>query len=476
MLSAPSADALTALDMPLSISAATPKKKSTTRKSTPKKSTPKKPAPKKSTPKKTTPKKSTPQPSGSELDRKRREQAENTEALTRAAEQIEANERRAARSLDELTRVSGELNATRRTLDRLSSGLDSLNRAIHTQRDSLTLLRAHYARLLASRTEALRQWQRTPRNADALTYIAGASSLSEAYARIRYIRAYNDAWRRRTAELRSQAERIHAGTLKLQSLQAEQTRTATQVSAERDRLAGKQRSERQLVDRLKGDNANLRKVIERRKQQARRLEQEIDRLIAEEIERERREAEERARREAEERRRREGNDTAAPAKPTPSKPTPSKPVTTPEADRVLTGNFESNKGKLLFPIRGSYSVFRPFGRSKHPDLPMVETDNSGVDLEVANGTRARAVFDGTVTGVFKLPGYHTVVIVRHGDYLSLYANLGTITVHKGSEVKAGQELGTVVDDPEATGTPGKTLFHFELRHKRTKLNPMEWVK
>lgn len=426
-----------------------------------------------------------------ELDRKRREQAENTAAINQASKQMADNERRAARSLDELNRVSGELKQTKKTLGVLTAGLDSLDQAISAQNDTLARLTSHYERLCQSRREALQRLQRTPHKGDSWSYVLGAHTIGEAYARARYVKVYNDAWRRRTAELREQAALVHQSSQELSRMRREQAATTATIAQERDRLAVREKSERELVQRLRGDNANLKKVLERRRQQARQLEREIDRLVAEELERERREQEERERREAAERQRREQEAAAAaanngsngsgtqqptPEKPKPSKPKPSAPVSTPEADRALTGTFQSNKGKLLFPVRGSYRIVRPFGRSKHPDLPMVETDNSGVDLEVAAGTKARAIFDGTVTGTFKLPGYNTVVIVRHGDYLSLYANLENITVRKGQSVKTGQDLGSVVNDPESTGNPGKTLFHFELRRKRDKINPMEWVK
>ena len=109
-----------------------------------------------------------------------------------------------------------------------------------------------------------------------------------------------------------------------------------------------------------------------------------------------------------------------------------------ETSRKLTGSFESNKGGFC-SVNGKYKIVRPFGRHKHPDLPHVTTDNGGIDIEVPAGGTTRAVFDGTVSEVFRLPGYNTIVMVRHGKYLTIYANLSNISVKKGDALEAGTD-------------------------------------
>ena len=153
---------------------------------------------------------------------------------------------------------------------------------------------------------------------------------------------------------------------------------------------------------------------------------------------------------------------------------PANPVKSKSDDyAALTGSFESNKGKLPYPIGGSCRVVRAFGKQRHPELRHVMTDNGGVDLEAPHGAVARAVFAGKVSAVFSQPGYGMVVMVRHGHYLTIYVGLESLTVTTGTEVKSGQALGTVVDDAEGGG---KALLHFEIRHEKTKLNPMDWLR
>lgn len=118
-------------------------------------------------------------------------------------------------------------------------------------------------------------------------------------------------------------------------------------------------------------------------------------------------------------------------------------------------------------------MVRGFGRQKHPELEHVETENSGIDIEALGGGSARAVFEGRVSEIFRQPGYNTIVMVRHGNFLTIYANIDKLSVKKGDTVKAGQAIGTIFADPDEDG---RLILHFELRKERTKLNPLLWVK
>ena len=136
-------------------------------------------------------------------------------------------------------------------------------------------------------------------------------------------------------------------------------------------------------------------------------------------------------------------------------------------------NFESLKGRLSMPVAGNYTIVRKFGRQKHPSLPHVETDNAGIDIQTAPNAGVRAVCDGEVSAVFQPEGYNSVVVVRHGNYLTVYANLGAVNVRAHQQVKAGQSLGAVYSD---SSDRNRSVLHFEIRHNRTKENPEVWLR
>ena len=127
----------------------------------------------------------------------------------------------------------------------------------------------------------------------------------------------------------------------------------------------------------------------------------------------------------------------------------------------------------MFPVSGRYKIVRQFGRQPHPTQRHVMTDNSGIDIEVPTGSTARAVFDGTVSAIFRQDGFHTIIMLRHGKYLTVYAGLATSAVRQGQKVKAGQQLGTIYSDPD---DDNRTILHFEVRDERQKLNPTAWVR
>ena len=142
-------------------------------------------------------------------------------------------------------------------------------------------------------------------------------------------------------------------------------------------------------------------------------------------------------------------------------------------ERALASSFAQNKGRLPAPIRGSYSILRTFGVHQHSEHNRVQVNSSGVDFGVNGDSRAYAVFSGVVSRVFFIPGYGTAVILRHGNYLTVYANLSSVSVSTGSRVSTGQAIGSVGASPD--GSSGR-LLHFQLWHERTKLNPLAWIK
>lgn len=136
-------------------------------------------------------------------------------------------------------------------------------------------------------------------------------------------------------------------------------------------------------------------------------------------------------------------------------------------------DFAAAKGSLPRPVEGSWKVVIPFGVNPLPELPSVKYDNPGIDVQVSPGATAKAVFPGVVSGVYQNKGYGTVVLVNHGSYYTVYANLSSSSVHSGDHVKQGQSIGKVFTDKH---DKNRTIFHFEVWHGRDKLNPAQWIR
>jgi len=135
-------------------------------------------------------------------------------------------------------------------------------------------------------------------------------------------------------------------------------------------------------------------------------------------------------------------------------------------DRQLSGSFESNRGRLPMPVVGSYRIVHRFGTNTVTDVKgHVTLDKKGIDIEGQPRAAVRCIFDGEVSAVFGYAGT-TVVIVRHGSYLSVYCDLASVNVSRGQRVTANQTLGRL-------GSDG--MMQFQLRRGNAKLNPESWL-
>jgi septal ring factor EnvC (AmiA/AmiB activator) len=134
------------------------------------------------------------------------------------------------------------------------------------------------------------------------------------------------------------------------------------------------------------------------------------------------------------------------------------------------GDFAKLKGKLIWPVKGK--VTRRFGKTKHPKFGTV-TFNNGVDIKAASGAPIRSVAPGVVEFVDWIDSYGKCVIVNHGGgYYTLYAHVASTFVDQGQTVTRGEVIAEVGD----TGSLAGYECHFEIRHSKQALNPLQWLK
>lgn len=444
----------------------------------------------------------------------RRDRQRTEQQISSTKGQIKKNKDETRRQLNRLTSLEAHIALKNDTIRRLSVRIDSLNARIGRMNDSIDRLARHSAALKASYARTLRDIRARRQGMSDMAFIFSSESFSQAWRRMRYLREtarFNTVQARRVEEA---SKEMTAAREHLDVLKRDQTATLGRLNASRSRLAGERADADALVASLRREGKNLSRELKRRRDRAAALDRELNRVIEREI----REAEERRRREEEGRRKAEAEarrkaeeearkaqqarkaaeaaarkdkgsaktqsktKTAEPAtapkpepKPAPApKPAP-KPAFASEAaaDRALTGSFLANKGRLLFPVAGRYTITSNFGTNTHPELAKVKIDNLGIDIEVPAGTGARAVFNGVVSSIFRLEGYNNIVIVRHGEYLTVYGGLDRLNVKKGDKVKTGQALGTIFVDRT---DDNRARLHFEIRREKQKLNPVDWVR
>lgn len=406
-----------------------------------------------------------------------RQQKQQTERKIRETDQqIQKKNRELTNKLNSLNLLTAEVSECTKSIKQLNTRIDSIRRHTKVVTDSISLLDARLKKMQKSMAVALKDSRRSRTSMSNLSFIFSAESFAQAYHRIQAVEQFSKWRQRKASEITSVKAQLDQRRLQLEELRREVSASLSKLNERKRTLVKKKSETDKLVKSLRNQSKQLKRVLSQEQAKARKLDAELERII----EQEQREAEERARREAEERARREAAQAnGGKVESTKEQPKPSTPT---EAQRKqyeqLSGSFAQNKGRLPYPADGRCSIVKRFGRQQHPTLKYVTTDNSGIDIQTQSGATVRAVFDGEVSAIICPDGYNNVVLVKHGSYVTVYANLGKLSVRKGEVVKRGQALGTVYVDR----TDGnRSILHFEIRNATspgniTKENPELWLR
>jgi len=152
-----------------------------------------------------------------------------------------------------------------------------------------------------------------------------------------------------------------------------------------------------------------------------------------------------------------------------------RPLTITETKEVaLNQSFESNRGRLPWPV-SSGTITEGYGKNPHPKIKNLYTNNNGIDISTNRGSSVRAVFEGEVTSVLSIPGAGKVVIIKHGNYRTVYSNLQDVNVGVGSRVKTKQSIGSLLPDDDDV----LSVSHFEIHQvsngQINRMNPTNWI-
>ena len=404
----------------------------------------------------------------------KQQKAKTQREITETAKQIDKNKADTRRQLNQLNTITAEIGEQQRSIDALTKQLEEINAELQSVNDSIA---ANEARLQEMRDEygkAIRKIHSHSSSLDKLLFVFQSASFHQALRRMRYLREFSAWQKRQSREIGEMQKRLEASRAHINALATTKSNNLKDQNLAKLTLEQKKRQQSDVVSKLKKEGKQLSSILAEKKKKAKALDEALDRLIEQE-----RIAAEKARQKAEEERRKKGESQSEgkqqDAKP--EKKEETKPKTKPKApekvDVALSGSFESNKGKLPFPVTGKYKIVSHFGVNKHPELKYVTTDNGGIDIETQPGAVAHAIYEGKVSAIFRQEGFNTVVMIRHGSYLTIYVNLSEIYVRTGEKVKMNQNIGKIYSDSE---DGNRTILHFEIRKEKTKLNPEQWMR
>ncbi|MEO5675252.1 MAG: peptidoglycan DD-metalloendopeptidase family protein [Chitinophagales bacterium] len=287
-----------------------------------------------------------------------------------------------------------------------------------------------------------------------LLFLFSATDFNDAFTRLKYIKKYNSYRRQQAGLIITTKNDLRKQMSVLKVRKQDKQQKVNEQEDQKKKLALEKELKNKLVKSLSKQEKDLKINIDKKKKEQDALKKEIADLIRKEIE----EAKKKA-----------VNSATASGKSSSSTTSSSSLALTPEA-AALSAGFESNQGKLPWPVEKG-EISDEFGTHAHVVFDNLTVKNNGIDIKTAAGASVRSIFKGTVVGILTNPGYHKAVLVRHGEYFTVYSNLITVKVKANDEISTKQALGTAYTDPAT----GETMMHLEIWKGTVLLNPESWI-
>jgi septal ring factor EnvC (AmiA/AmiB activator) len=345
-------------------------------------------------------------------------------------------------TLNQLVVIKKQISSREKLIMNINSEIKAVNEEIELNNQTMAELNNELVKLKEEYAAMIYYTQKNRSSYDRLMFIFSAADFNQAYKRLKYFQQYS-AYRKSQVQLieQTQAE-ITQKLSELENLKLAKVDLLRSFESERTKLSVEKQEQDQTIAKLNKKEKELLTTIKEKEKAAKKLQKEIEKIIAEEI--------------------------ASASKKTGTTKSGSYDLTPGEVK--LSADFQQNKGVLPWPLeRGIISG--TFGEHPHPVLKNVTTKNNGIDILTDKDAKARAIFSGEVTRVMSIPNYNYVVMIRHGEFLSVYSNLIEVYVEKGDKVSIKQELGIIHTDTK----DNKTELHFELWQGKTLLNPSLWL-
>ncbi|MBT8285190.1 MAG: peptidoglycan DD-metalloendopeptidase family protein [Flavobacteriaceae bacterium] len=339
--------------------------------------------------------------------------------------------------LDQKINVRQQLiRVTNQQSNLLSRQVNANIRNIAKLREDLDILKDEYANMI-------RKSYRNRSQQSRLMFLLSSSNFYQAYKRLQYLKQYTRYRKEQGVQIAEKTEDLITLNNDLTRQRREKESLIAENKAARKELFEEINEQKGLLKTIRQNESNYAVAINKKKAEARKIDEQIERLIRSAI--------------------------AASNKKAGNSASSSRFVLTPEAT-IIANNFSANKGRLIWPVEKGIKR-QGFGIYSDAVYPGIKHQNNGVIIATDKGAKARAVFEGEVIAIMAVPGGGKGVQVKHGNYISTYYNLANLYVKKGDRVNAKEELGEIYTNR----LNGLTQLKFYLYRDATRLNPEEWI-
>lgn len=364
-----------------------------------------------------------------ELEQRRKEALNDIEYLDNILDRTSEEK---SKSMNELNMIRRKLNLRENVIEGLREEQELLEGRMELNKLAIGLMEEDIDMLVKEYEKAIKHAQKVSKGNPRLAYILASKDINQGYKRLKYLQQVAK-YRRREAEIILELkEEVEENRDKLEKDLIEISELKKREERQRNSLQREQRSQRSVINNLSRKERELRKELEEKRRIAKEIENEIERVI-----------------EAERRRN-------------------AMVELTPE-EKLLGEDFSKNKGRLPWPVERGV-ITAQYGVHEHPVIKGAKINNIGI--EITSGTKevARAVFKGRVMSVFGISGGNMAIIIRHGNFLTVYQNIVNVKVKPGDEVEAKEYIGDVYFEEGE-----KSIIKFMIYEEKKRENPEEWL-
>ena len=349
-----------------------------------------------------------------------------------------------AGALAEYRQIKRKITVRQKLIKNLQREINHLNRQIGQNKQKTVELNNELKQLKADYAKMIRRSYNTRSRQDKLFFLFSSESFQQAFKRAQYLKQYAKYRKEQALEIDKKKAELAVLKEKLEKDKATKEKLYQDYRKETEKIKAEQNRQLAVVNKIKRKKAYYIKKIRAKQREQAKIDKKIDELISRAIAKSNRKVKKSLRHK-------------------------SKFFLTPKGKR-LANKFSANKGALPWPVKKAY-ISRKFGKQQHEIFKNVKVVNNGIYLSTEPNSKVYAVFEGRVLQIQLIPGGNNTVLIKHGNYLTIYGNLKEVYVKPGEWVKTKQVIGKV-----ATDVFGKTELKFRVYKNTTKLNPELWLQ
>jgi septal ring factor EnvC (AmiA/AmiB activator) len=343
------------------------------------------------------------------------------------------------------------IKTTEKQTKLLSNDIYTNQLKINQLNRDLDQLRKDYAEMIVKSYKSRSEQSRA-------MFLLSSQNFLQAYKRAQYMKQYASYRKMQGEEIKGKTNQLVVYNNKIGAQKNEKEKLIVENEKEKQQLVKEKQEQEKIANQIKKEKGKITAEIKKKQQETKKIDAQIQKLIRESIAAANKKT-------AAANAKTNPKATAAEKKAIESS---TKIVLTPEG-KLVSDNFKANKGRLPWPVeKGAISL--GYGDQPHPVFKTLIVHNSGVEISTESGSNARAVFSGEVTQVQLITPLKKAVIVKHGDFFTIYQNLSSVNVQVGDKVSAKQSLGKIRTDGE-----GKTILKFMVSQNTTYFNPTTWL-